>query len=190
MKAGIVKFFDSRPEKRFGFVIEDKTNNEIFFHLNDGQKIYAGKVEPEFDPNRRLDRTPQKGDRLVFNTAMGSKGIKACPWGFEDEFNTALVVISDCPQPTVYRIISGFRIVGTGDETEPVVDWVGTDLNERGLERHYHPLYDRPGGNGDIEWQKTWEKSTNGGKTWTTCGCPKEYMDQFDGRGNRRISRY
>lgn len=185
MKKGTVKFFDGHPKKRFGFIIEDGTKKEIFFHLNDGQKIYAGDTEPEFCPSRRLDRIPQKGDRIVFNTTMGSKGIKACPWGFEDEFNTSLNIISS---RTIYRIVVRFRTIGTTNETEPRILWTGTNLNERGLQQHYHPMYDRPGGNGEVEWRKYWEKSPDGGKTWYLCDCPREYVCQFDNRGNRRTS--
>lgn len=184
MKTGIVKFFDGRPEKRFGFVIEDGTKKEIFFHLNDGQRIYAGNTKPEFCPDRRLDRIPQRGDRLVFEITPGSKGDKACPWGFEDDFRASLNTISSRP---VYRIIVRLRTVGTGNETGPTVLWSGTNLNERNIEQHYHPMYDRPGSNGDIEWRKYWEESPDGGKTWYPCDCPRDYKHQFDSRGNRRI---
>ncbi|NMB70094.1 cold shock domain-containing protein [candidate division WWE3 bacterium] len=189
MYTGTVKFFDSRPEKRFGFIVPDRLGPEIFFHLNDGQKVKAGRIQPEFDANSTPERVPLKGDRVVFNIGTGSKGPKAIPWGYESEYQTALAIISDRPKPAMYRILQWFRTVSDGQKTEPTVLWTGMDLNERGLDRHYNPIYDRPGGNGDIDWGKYWEVSTDGGKTWTSCGCPSEYMEQFDRRGNRRIPR-
>lgn len=187
MNTGTVKFFDSRPEKRFGFIIPDQPGQEIFFHLGDGQRVIPGKVAPEFIANRQPTRIPQQGDRVVYNVGLGAKGPKASPWGYEKEYQEALTVISERPKPTMYRILQWFRTISDGQKTEPKVLWTGNDLNERGLDLYYNPFYDRPGGNGDIDWRKDWEMSTDGGKTWTSCGCPSEYMDQFSGRGVRRI---
>lgn len=87
-----------------------------------------------------------------------------------------------------YRILKTFRLVGTGTRTPPNVLWVGSDLNEAGIEFFYNPIFDRPGFSGDIEWVTYWECSTDG-VVWKECEVPISYIKQFDRSGKRRNTR-
>lgn len=96
---GVVKFFDEREGKKFGFlsVINmwggKPTGEEIFFHYNDRRSIhgnpFSGKAEFSLDFN--LDnRSPRQGDQLVFERALGSKGRdKASPWDYAEYYGLA-----------------------------------------------------------------------------------------------------
>ncbi|NQV12234.1 cold shock domain-containing protein [Candidatus Uhrbacteria bacterium] len=78
MKYGHVKFFDSRDNKRFGFLLIDGGEGEVFFHLND-------YVAPD-NSMRGAKSMPKQGDRLVFKKTDGSQGrSKASPWCFANE---------------------------------------------------------------------------------------------------------
>ncbi len=46
-KTGVVKFYD--PEKRFGFILDPKTNQEYFVHINDLVDEIKEKDEVEFE---------------------------------------------------------------------------------------------------------------------------------------------
>ncbi len=86
METSIVKFFDSRDNKRFGF-LKLESGDEIFFHLSDGRMVTLGVGEPCMDYyNGSLSRVPRVGDAILFNRDQGRKGPKACPWVFKDEF--------------------------------------------------------------------------------------------------------
>ena len=87
METGTVKFFDSRDNKRFGFIAVDD-GGEIFFHFNDGENIEASGDEPRFCGGK-LNREPKKGDVIVFGRKFGYKGHKAAPWGFEQDYRRA-----------------------------------------------------------------------------------------------------
>ncbi len=89
METGIVKWFDAREGKKFGFVT-DENGKEIFFHFNDGRPIRVNvtKRRPEFSNiptvqtskgNKRL-REPKQEDTIVFVRTQSSKGDKASPW--------------------------------------------------------------------------------------------------------------
>lgn len=189
MLHGTVKWFDSRPEKRFGFITLQDGMAEVFFHLNDGRRIKAGRLDPMFVDGERLERIPQQGDRVVFTSTSAPKGPKASAWGFEDDYVRAQRAIASRP---VYRLMHQYMVVGTGTWDEPAKDWQGTsdDFGDSQLSVHYNPVFDRGSwGNEDISVRKWWEISTDGGKTWEQCECPEEYKNQFDSRG-RRNRRY
>ena len=80
METGIVKFFDSRDNKRFGFISVDG-GREIFFHFNDGENVEVRGGEPRFCGGK-LRREPRKGDELCFERKPGYNGPKAAPWCF------------------------------------------------------------------------------------------------------------
>lgn len=90
MENGTVKFFDSRNNKRYGFIVVDG-GGEIFFHYNDGGNF--GVTYNLGDPmvsfvGGKLGTEPKKGDRVVFDIVPGSKGrSKAFPWGFMAAYN-------------------------------------------------------------------------------------------------------
>lgn len=93
IETGIVKFFDGRDNKRFGFIVLE-SGEEIFFHYNDGMIAAAGEsCLVWYTPNRN-SRTaldyPKSGERLYFQRAKGSKGPKASPWTSEKYYKEAL----------------------------------------------------------------------------------------------------
>ncbi len=99
MEHGTVKFFDSRDNKRYGF-ISVEGGEEIFFHFNDGQPFMAiaDRDEPIFGGKfgQKLQeifsipaRDPRPGDKIFFIRCRGRKGYKACPWGFAEDYERA-----------------------------------------------------------------------------------------------------
>lgn len=135
MEFGKVKFFDSREGKRFGFII-DGDGSEIFFHFNDGRFIEAGKKEPQFtEPTFVYKgkiahlRDPQPGDLVVFERIRGSKGFKASPWGYKDNYDHALDVIAKRPPPPVYRVFESMNSLGD-PQGEPNKLWEGSDIDQ------------------------------------------------------------
>jgi cold shock CspA family protein len=72
METGIVRFFDSRPEKRFGFIAADKGGDVFFHHNNQNQGLAID-----------YDRMPKAGDRVDFIRGDAPKGPKAVVWEFE-----------------------------------------------------------------------------------------------------------
>lgn len=96
---GVVKFFDSRDNRRFGF-LRLESGEEIFFHFNDGMSMRAGKDQPEWcdpPPGKRL-WDPKANDVLVFERKMGKKGPKASPWTHEMLYENAMKVINNRPR--------------------------------------------------------------------------------------------
>lgn len=96
-KTGVIKFFDSRDNKRFGFISVDG-GGEIFFHLNDSESIVAGESEPKFS-RKDLGLKPRQGDPVVFELSRNDKGPKAAPWGLAEEYNKAKEEITNRRPP-------------------------------------------------------------------------------------------
>lgn len=138
---GTVKFFDSRRDKRFGF-IRLESGEEIFFHYNDGEFIEAGNNSPKFSGkttivlNRKVRHLPdpRKGDILVFERDDGRKGPKASPWGYYSYWLEVGEKIANRPLYRVIRITTNdFK---DGEKSERVI-WQGEDLDA--LSREYPP---------------------------------------------------
>jgi len=127
METGIVKFFDSRDNKRFGFVTVDG-GGEIFFHFNDGENIEADKSEPKFSGGK-LKSKPKKGDRIAFERNSGYKGPKAAPWGFADDYERVKKEIAARPAPATYRVLKQTTVYGNSPD-EPKVLWEGSDITK------------------------------------------------------------
>lgn len=72
VEKGVVMFFDSRPEKRFGFML-DASGNKVFFHYNNGGNHGA----------RTRSRVPMKDDEIYFVRIDGDRGPKARLWAFD-----------------------------------------------------------------------------------------------------------
>lgn len=89
LERSTVKFFDNRDNKRFGFLLLE-SGEEVFFHLNDGQKVTVGVGEPCLEYGK-IFRTPRVGDDILFKRVQGRQGPKACPWVFGDEFDRLAV---------------------------------------------------------------------------------------------------
>ncbi len=147
MEYGTVKWFDSREEKRYGFIVRD-TGGEIFFHLNDGRGFGMGEERPVFSEGVRLSHIPLPGDRVAFAIGHGTKGEKASPWGFEAQYNEAKELIERRPKPLRYRVVVVYdqeHLIG-GKTGEPDIEWGGEDggtleqLSGRYPRNKYDPL--------------------------------------------------
>ena len=102
---GTIKWFDSRPEKNYGFVVcegfADSSEScpiygeEFFFHYNDGEFLAVGEegatfsglhYELTFGGTRVLSH-PKPGDTIVFQLGVGRNGKKkALPWGYRNQY--------------------------------------------------------------------------------------------------------
>lgn len=108
METGIVKFFDEREGKKFGFLtVLDESGNptqeEIFFHYNDGYQLQNwGASEPEWpyeygftahdapklDGTMHVRKMPRQDDKVVFERAEGNQGRdKAKPWDYAQHYD-------------------------------------------------------------------------------------------------------
>ncbi len=85
MKVGTIKTFRDRG---FGYITINDSGKDIFYHFNDGRKIKAGKVAPEFC-DEKLQNNPKAGDRVILVCGYGHKGPKADPWGFFSDYEKA-----------------------------------------------------------------------------------------------------
>lgn len=86
---GVVKSFIS--EKGFGFIETKKGEKNVFFHISKGKKIkQLEKDAVVFSDFKKETRVPIVGDRLVFESAQGEKGLFAVSWGFLESTETAL----------------------------------------------------------------------------------------------------
>jgi len=79
MFTGKINFYDSRDDKRYGFIIA-ADGKEIFFHLNDGNGMVFTEIGAMFSGT--LPHQPITGDMVCYEIATGRKGPKACPWGY------------------------------------------------------------------------------------------------------------
>jgi cold shock CspA family protein len=138
METGFVKFFDSRDNKRFGFITVDG-GGEIFFHFNDGRNLRPGETEPYFGEGLP-SADPRKDQRVVFNRSSNKKGDKASPWGFAEDYDRAKEKIAKRPQPKVYRVLKQTQVSGNSAD-EPQVLWEGSDIAK--LSQKYPRTRDR-----------------------------------------------
>jgi hypothetical protein len=131
---GVVKFFDAREGKRFGF-LKLENGNDLFFHFNDGQVIVDGKKAPEFSGSAVIEvngktrglRDPRPDDILLFEPIYGNKGPKASPWGYLSHWTRAEEIIAARP---VYRVLKTMNSVGETPRHEPEILWEGSDLED------------------------------------------------------------
>lgn len=113
LEHGIVKFFDDRSGKCFGFleVLDEdsqKTGEELFFHFNDGQFVdIVGGDEIQFVgrffPDNGLHMShPRIGDKLAFERTIGKNDRqKACPWTRAEGYDNR---VRELTEP-YYRVI-------------------------------------------------------------------------------------
>ena len=125
METGTVKFFDSRDNKRYGFIVVDG-GGEIFFHFNDGENITTNKTKPSFCAGK-VKRDPVKGDRIIFERRPGSKGAKASPWAFAGEGAQIRPTIASAQ---MYRVYEQYFTFFGGEEhlDKPKILWEGRDI--------------------------------------------------------------
>lgn len=215
MYKGIVKFFDSRDGKQYGFLVVDdeladgtpsyRGGEEIFFHFNDGEFIVAGGKEPRFNGQHkrqtsqgtRVLRIPEKDDVIVFSTRSGRDNrIKASPWSFLSLYERAAKAIAERP---VYRVLEGSGDWGKSPSPEKPdgarIKWQGSDLEALmklfpipvGRSPSADPLLSFWSSDDGFEVRRWWEKQNVDG-SWTQCPDPRSLpgvLRQFERISNR-----
>ena len=83
---GKVTFFDSRSNKRFGFIRVDGGTREVFFHLNNHMGVGITMDADTYFFEKKAERIPKVGDRIVFEEGWGRKGPTAEPWSYEADW--------------------------------------------------------------------------------------------------------
>lgn len=144
---GKVKFFDSRPDKRYGFAVcEGYVNGtacpdvgkEFFFHFNDGEFMVA-RSKPEFvgkktvsdDKGSHQLRDPRPDDTIVFSQLVGKKGYKASPWSFVVCYDAAVEKITKRPVFRMFESMAAWGETATPENPEGAkVLWEGSDMIE------------------------------------------------------------
>lgn len=144
MERGIVKWFDIRDGKRFGFIKVDDSDEEIFFHYNNGRFLRADpssrKVVFADSPNvTHKNRVyslhePKQEEKVVFERGYNSQGPCAKLWCYANSYDKALEEIKNLPEPTKYRIFKSMGSIGEAggpkDHKDAEVIWEGTDIND------------------------------------------------------------
>lgn len=189
IEQGEVKFFDNRNGKRFGFLIVHEggvpTEEEIWFHFNDGEFIVAGGKDPKFSGKATSEhegktarlRDPKRGEVLVFQRSLGRKGDKASPWGYLPNWQEAEEIIANRPMYRVFKH-QGFR----GEyKSDPEILWEGSDLEEL-LKKYPLPTGSRsPGADPLISFwshddgpeSKHWFERQEKDEPWERCDDPR-----------------
>jgi hypothetical protein len=136
LEHGIVKFFDDREGKKFGFlkVLDEdsqETGEEIFFHFNDGQFVeIVGGDEIKFTGRIAKNGVylvyPQIGDKLAFDRASGKDGRdKASPWTYAAAYDHCVRMLTEPRYRVVRETKLGFG--GLGDSSEVIWEGQGAD---------------------------------------------------------------
>ena len=190
LTTGTVKFFDSRDNKRFGF-IRKENGQEVFFHLNDFGPLSLDNAtgDIEFGRNGAASRMPSKGDVLVFSEAPGRKGPKASPWAFVDQYEP-LKKRSDrivSANSVVYRVMHQYSYPGGGKD-DPLVKFEGTlkELNKKHPkpeDYRYDDLFPTFGCS-DFDETRWFERKE--GDEWVNCDDPRTPLSDWDYRRAKR----
>lgn len=136
LEHGVVKFFDDRDGKKFGFleVLDEdgqKTGEEIFFHFNDGQFVdivggdkiqFVGRV---FENGLHM-WYPKIGDTIAFDVSTGKNGRdKACPWTYAEGYDNRVRKLTE----PYYRVTKVTKVGygGPGDSFDAIWEGQGSD---------------------------------------------------------------
>lgn len=130
LEHGIVKFFDGRQGKEYGFLtvlnrVSKETPEEIFFHFNDGEFVeivedgddieFVGRV---FPGNGMHMWHPRVGDSLAFLRAPGRDGReKASPWTYDEAYDKRVRALFE-PH---YRVVKVKRYADSTPEESRVI---------------------------------------------------------------------
>lgn len=119
-----------------------------------------GEIAFKFNCGKQTPtRVPQEDTQVVF-AVVGDTPY----WALAEEYN-------DLAKEPLYQIIKKGKIL-----------WQGRDLNAIEIAEVYNPRACQKKGISAI-----WRVSTDNGKTFRNCTCPREYEQQFDRKGNRTI---
>lgn len=143
LEIGIVKFFDDRPGKRFGFltVLDDDgqpTGVELFFHFNGGQFVEFIDDENGYPsdidfigrrfPNGTMISPPEVGDRLAFEWGENKKGPMVARWTHAQAYENR---VKQLTEPS-YRLILVGRAYGGNPAFRKLYDFgKAFELDER-----------------------------------------------------------
>ncbi len=134
MEKGTVKFFNGAEGKQFGFAIVDGGGSEIFFHLNDHRPLEIGATgQIIFDRMPVAKRSPKAGDRIVFMTVPGGKGLKASPWEYEQVYIVIQAKAQKiaAEQAVVYRVLMRYDVAGQKGKEEVEFEGPLKEFNRR-----------------------------------------------------------
>jgi hypothetical protein len=213
VERGIVKFFDDRDGKHFGFLTVlnnggNPTGHDMFFHYNDGGFIGNDGVNPIFEgiykwvagKIYRL-RTPQIGEIIVFSRAPGRKGDKACPWGFAEEWDTTIKWLNSRP---IIRVVRTRRDWYKSPPSPPEVSviWEGKNIFELSAKFHRQEIHPHDTTTtqvaddlkpvfleaGHIDTRYNYEVMTHG--RWIPCPDPRVMLCCVPATIYREFSRY
>lgn len=137
LEYGVVKFFDDRDGKKFGFlkVLDEdsqETGEEVFFHFNDGQFVeivggddieFVGRV---FAENGMHMWHPRVGEKLAFDRVTGKDGReKASPWTYAEAYDNRVHKLT----APYYRVtkVTKLGYGGPGDTSDVVWEGQGAD---------------------------------------------------------------
>ena len=136
LEHGVVKFFDDRDGKKFGFLKvlnedDQETGEEIFFHFNDGQFVdivggdeiqFVGRV---FENGVHMWH-PKIGDKIAFDVSTGKDGRdKACPWTYAEGYDNRVRKLTE----PYYRVtkVTKLGYGGPGDSSNVIWEGQGSD---------------------------------------------------------------
>jgi len=185
----MVKFFDARDGKKFGFlkVVKDGelTGEELFFHNGDlrfvdidgNDIVFTGATKNTPQGEVRM-REPKPDDRVYFERVLGNNGrSKASPWTYASLYEKCERELKARP---VYRVVRSGRNYGQDASGVP---WQGQDildLSARYPKRSrskdprgtHDPLAAGSADSGDMYWHYHFEQQLADG-TWKSCDDPR-----------------
>lgn len=95
---GRVKFFDHRPDRGFGFIVDPYDHSDIFFHWKRGGYFQFDGSDMPLEIQSQENLTTPIGDtELVYSYDTGPKGKRVIFWGHRENFNRVEDLIINRP---------------------------------------------------------------------------------------------
>jgi hypothetical protein len=166
---GVVKFYNNKVDKQFGFLASDK--GDIFIHGSHAIEFICGDedhpvtIGAELGPNGSMLNPPRRGDQVVFIAEKGPRGLRAIKWVkySKEEYQAIIDEINNKP---VYRLVHRRGPAQLFGGHNLKVLWVGKNLSN--LRQKYHaPLYD------NNEGALFFEKLLTDTDQWDSCDDPR-----------------
>ncbi len=200
---GVVKFFDAREGKNFGFIVREGLS-DLFFHWGSGGNWRIHQEEVYSDSGiipARPTRKPFQGDSVYYEEGINRRGkLVAVRWGLKEDFDTLMKahgkrIVDEAKEKArleqerlrcnpKFRAIEA-RIQANGLTERVRTQFEGTKQEFRtryplGVQRD--PLISTPRRPGvDVSYDRWFEredpKSTTG---WTRCDDPRTTKLQMD----------
>lgn len=168
LEKGVVTFFDSRDNKRYGFIAL-RSGEEIFFHFNDGRDL---RVEEDrlkwYLPSGKSLADPKPGDVVVFQVEKGRKGLKAAPWTYERNYFREAKKLR--PPHPLYRVRE-VRVFSGSTECAPRTLWEGKNVFDLKLKTIFPLRNPHSSPQGDCDVRRWFEVHVQG--QWIECSDPR-----------------